>query len=104
MIMQKVYAEDNVKGKVLAGWLARDTFIKEVKRSKHYFNLVKGYAIQKGAFDKLIKKGLNHVIIRELDTGKVLKSHIDTWLEHGSIWTGKNGKQRTLSEKYMEIL
>ena len=103
MKLEKVYAVDNIKGKVLVGWLYNQTFIKEVMRSKHYFRIVKGYAIQKDVYDKLVANGLKEIKIKEIDTGKILISTVSDWSEKGSIWTGKNGKQRTLSEKYMEV-
>jgi len=104
MKLEKVYAVDQIKGKVLVGYICDGVLYKDVTRSKHYFKLVKGYAIQKDVFYHLVKKGLKLVKIHEIDTGKVLVSSVPIWLEHGGIWTGQNGKQRTLSEKYMETL
>lgn len=101
--MNKVFADDPIKGSVLSGMTDGVRFFKEVKRSKHYFRLMKGYAIQKEVIEKLLKLKIQEIRIIETDTGDTLVSKVEDWIEHGGIWTGKNGKQRTLSEKYMTI-
>lgn len=104
MIATPLYINDPIKGNVQVGTINPGTlvFYKKVTRSRHYFRLVSGYALQKEAFEKLERIGCTKIIIVETDTGKNLEASMDDWREHGGIWTGRNGKQRTLSEKYMK--
>lgn len=101
---ERIRSSDPVKGKFLAGELNTEdrTFIKRVKRAKHYFGLVKGYAIQLTTYNK-IKRKADWIKIVEEDTGRELTASIKDWEDHGGIWTGLYGKQRTLSEKYMTV-
>ena len=78
--------------------------MKEVSRSKHYFGLVHGYALQKDAFDQVKKEGAKGIMIVERDTGHKLYADLATWEDKGGIWTGRNGKQRTLAEKYFNLV
>lgn len=98
-----LFADDPIKGKITVGEIEGDKLIKRVRRSVHYFKMMKGYALQETAFQAIRKQGITTIEIRESDTRNVLTASVDTWFEHGGLWTGKSGKQRTLSEKYMEI-
>lgn len=104
--MAGLYTIDPIKGSVKCGDLEPSTlvFTKEVERNKHYFRLVKGYGIQKDVYDKLKRYNCKEIVIKELDTNKVLSSQLEDWEEHKAIWTGKNGKQVVLSEKFMLIV
>ncbi len=76
-------------------------FIKPVTRSKHYFRMVSGYAIDAEVFDRAEGLGCREIVIVEADTGQRLKSKLMAWKEHGKVGTWGHGRQRTLSEKYM---
>ena len=104
--MQAIFASDPVKGQVKVGELDFDTgtLIKQVNRAKHYFRLVKGYAIQAEAFTQLKRLKASGIEIDETDTGQRLYAPLEVWEESGGIWNGLNGRQRTLSEKYFEKL
>jgi hypothetical protein len=105
-LFMKIYTDDPIKGEVLAGDYDEENkvFTKKVTRKKHLFRLFTGYAIQKDVTDKLQKKTGVKVVIIEKDTGDTYTSWLDDWYEHGSIWTGKSGKQKTLSLKYMKLV
>ena len=104
--MAGLYTADPIKGFVKCGDLEPSTlvFTKTVERSKHYFNLIKGYGIQKDVYDKLKRYSCKKIIIKETDTGVVLSSSIEDWENFKAIWTGQNGKQVVLSEKYMTLI
>ncbi len=100
-----IYTNDPAKGQILAGYYNPEskTFFKDVVRAKHFFRIVSGYGIQSDVYEGLLKEGCQNVIIKESDTGNILESYLSTWTDNGGNWTGRNGKQRTLSEKYMEV-
>jgi len=83
-------------------------FVRRVKRhdhgksKKHYFDLVKGYSIQKDVFDKYLRGKKGRIGFMELDTGNFLVASIDTWMDNASYPSNwGDGKQVALSEKFM---
>jgi hypothetical protein len=100
--IKEIFANDPLKGRVKAGLLvSKDDklyFLKKVKRSKHFFKIIDGYAIQRDLFLKLKVAG---IFIKEEDTNDLYYASYKMWILHGSNWTGKNGNQQTLSIKYM---
>lgn len=96
----EVYTEVPIKGRIKIGEIEGDKFIKEVNSRKHKFKLFDGYAIQKTAYDKLIKM-VKTIVIKETDTKSRYEASTQVWEERGATWTGKDGKQKTLSLKYM---
>jgi hypothetical protein len=98
-----IEAYDPKKGySVKAGETTGNIFRKEVTRSKHYFRLVSGYAIQKSVYEKLIAEKIKKIVIKEKDTGDILTSDIDDWKEHRGKGNWGHGTQMVLSEKYMQ--
>lgn len=97
-----VYAVDPVRGKVKAGVFneSSGTFYKSVIRSKHFFKIIGGYAIDEGVYSNLKKLGVKQIVIAESDTKNTYQIPIEVWEAHSGTWNGKSGKQRTLSEKY----
>jgi len=104
--MEAVYIEVPIRGRVKAGYLSEEdgqkVLLKEVIRAKHYFNLVKGYALQRPLFLELKRKGFAGIKIHETDTGDTYYATMEDWSLNGSTWTGQYGSQQTLSEKYMK--
>lgn len=100
--IKDVYANDPIKGRVLAGQLVEKDgeiyFLKKVIRKRHFFKLIDGYAIQRDLFLKLKVKG---IYIKETDTDDLYYADYDIWKINGSNWTGSSGNQQTLSLKYM---
>ena len=98
----EIYTTPPDKGHpVLAGEVIKDCFCKKVTRTRHYFNLVSGYAIQNDVYTQLQKLGVNRVVIFEKDTGDYLTSDLEAWIEHSGKGNWGSGRQRVLSEKYM---
>lgn len=83
---------------VLAGELIETTFIKNVKAS-HYMKVLDGYGISESAFQELLEKGCETVLIKTpTDTWK---AGIGQWVKLGKVADYNSGKQRFLSLKYM---
>lgn len=100
-IKMKLLTYDPKKAKqVLVGELIVDTLFRDVD-PKHFMRIVQGYGIQEIAFEEIVRKGVDKIVLKEMGTGKRWESRVKDWLEHGRVADYGHGKQRFLSVKFM---
>lgn len=97
----KLLAFDPKKNKrVLCGEIVGDTLIRIVK-PEHFMRMVQGYGIQEVAFQAVMEKGLQNIMLVESKTGLEWKASVKTWLSQSKVLDYGHGKQRFLSLKFM---
>ena len=100
-----IYIPDPLRGQKLVGRLFKRKsgllFRKNVKRNKHFMDIMSGYGIQKAVFDEYLRGKKGVIQIKETDTGKFLVASIKTWTENSKSGNYGDGAQIFLSERFM---
>lgn len=97
----KIYTYDPKKRKtVLCGSLDGTVFTRDVT-SAHYMKVMQGYGIQEDAFQEILEKGCDKIVIKT-KTDEYVASML-TWVDKGKIADYSAGKQRFVSLKFMKI-
>lgn len=97
--MQKEFT--NKKGQV-CGWIGEDgNYRKNVDSRKHKLRIMDAYGIDEDIVQELIKEGVKEIRIRETDTGVILSTSMENYMEH-SVTRNFESLQRFLSKKYFE--
>lgn len=97
----KLLAFDPAKNKrILCGEVIGNALFRWVK-PEHFMRKFQAYGIQEVAFQEIILKGVENIILKEEGTGKNWKADTKTWNIHGKVMDFGHGKQRFLSMKYM---
>lgn len=102
--MQKpIYTDDPKKGKVFVGVfdIETNTLMKTVGM-RHFFRNLRGYALQKSVYEKIVEKNANVHI--KTSTGCIYTSTACDWVEHGVDIQYEHGVQRLLPVSFMKEL
>lgn len=98
----KLYTHDPKKNKkVLCGEIVGNALFRWVK-PQHFMRINQAYGIQEIAFQEIVLKGIEIIILKEEGTNKNWEAPTSTWLQHGSVQDYGHGKQRFLSMKYQK--
>ena len=81
---------------IKAGKFINSTFIKKVSRKRHYFRMIKGYAIEKVVIDRLKELKCKEINIYEKDTKDTLKIDFDAFIKKANRYL----QQMTIKEIY----
>ena len=98
---EPLFVNDPKKGKVFAGWVYKNTFIKKAEFC-HYVRIFKGYGIQEELFPIFEELGIDTIAIQRIDQNRRYISSIEMWNKKGITRDLGHGMQRFLSAKYME--
>ena len=103
--MKKLLVYDPGKRKLVqCGYIDEKIFIKPVISRKHFMKVVGGYGIQETAFDELIKREVEDILLKEEDTKVDWISKTEDWERMGRVADYGNGRQRFLATKYMSVV
>lgn len=98
----KIYTFDPQKNKkVLCGELVGNTFFRWVK-PQHFMRINQSYGIQEIAFQEMIKRGADKIVLKEEGTDKSWEATVGNWKTKGTVADYGSGKQRFLSMKYQD--
>ena len=92
LICYDVSKNKNIK----AGEFNNFVFIKKVSRKKHYFRMIKGYAIEKVVIDRLKELDCKEINIYEKDTKDTLKIDFNVFTKKAMRYL----QQMTIKEIY----
>ena len=86
------------------GVLKDGTLTKKVYSGVHKLRFVDGYGIDKHALDLAFQNGATEIVIKEVDTGRVLRSDITHFREKAIEVDFGYGKQLALAGSYWELV
>ena len=88
----------------IIGVLKKGVLTKKVFSSVHKLRMVDGYGLDKTAYDLAVKNGAKELVIKEVDTGRVLKVDLGYFREKAIEINFGYGKQLALAGSYFEIV
>jgi len=86
------------------GVLKGETLTKKVYSSVHKLRIVDGYGIDQYAFDLAFQNGAREIVIKEVDTGRVLRADMEYFKEKAIEVDFGYGKQLALAGDYWELV
>lgn len=96
--MEKEYF---INGKIVGHLFEDKIYRRQADSKKHKMKIYDGYGIEEEIIQDLKERGCVEVRIKELDTGRLLKTPFSEWLEHGIV-ADHGSVQRFLPLKHFE--
>lgn len=92
----------NHKGQPV-GELLDGVYRKVVNREKHLMRIFNGYGIDSSILERIIEEGCREIRVKETDTGNILSTTPESFMENGVGRDFGDGSQVFLPLKYFEV-
>lgn len=86
------------------GSLQGVTFVKQVKRSRHFHRRTESWGVQKDVLAELERRGVKEVRVEDTETGTVYLAPLQTFWEHGFTLDFGHGEQVFLRVQYWQVI